>query len=184
MCPAAIEVSKLIEDWKYRKEYLDKRASWLKQIEGHAGKRPVVREDSSIPDDSSLRCKFDPIFMPLVDAIETTFAKQKIIEACKLFDGIGFDQTKQPAVQMPYKGVGIDMHTCAAWNTGDSPCVSRGGGQLSQQHYVDAFNQMINSCPNSGSDTETYGGAKVDGCIVYGFDVEKTSGIGSSNAHR
>lgn len=85
---------------------------------------------------------------------------------------------------MPYEGVGVEMHTYAAWNTGDSPCALRGGGRVSQQHCVAAFNEMINSCPHNGVDTKTYGGAKVDGCIVYDFDVERTFGIGSSNTRR
>jgi hypothetical protein len=93
---------------------------------------PRPADASSIPGDASLRCNFDPIFMPPVDAIETTFAKQNIIQSCKLFEGISLDETKQPAVQMPYEGVGVEVHTFAAWNTGDSPCISRRGGQISQ----------------------------------------------------
>lgn len=48
-CPAVIEVSKLIEDWKYPKEYLDKRTGWLKDIEGHIGKKAVEQKIHRYP---------------------------------------------------------------------------------------------------------------------------------------
>lgn len=101
-----------------------------------------------------------------------------------MFDGIGLDEAEQPAVQISHGGAGVEMDTCAAWNTGDSPCVLREGRKISKQHYVAIFNEMINSCPHNGVDTKTYGGAKVDGRIVYGFDIEKTFDIGLNNTRR
>lgn len=119
----------------------------------------------------------------MVDAIETTFAKQKIAEVCKLFNDIGLDATKQPDVQMPYEAIDVEMFTYAAWNAGDPQRIARGSGEIPEQHCIDVFNQMVNECP-SGIDTKTYGGSKVDDCIVYDFDVERIFRLGPGKTRK
>ncbi len=76
---------------------------------------------------------------------------------------------------MPYEVINVEMHMWAAWNSGDPTCIERGSNTITEEHCVDMFNQLVNGCP-SDDDLKTYGGSKVDSCIVYGFDIEKLMG--------
>jgi hypothetical protein len=173
-CPPVIVVSKIVDDSRYPKEYLEQRNSWLKEISGvKFDKLPAESTtEGPVPDNVSQNCNFDPVLSSPVHPIDTEFAKQKVVEACKLFKDITLDATTQPQVQMHYEVVGSEMYPYAAWNAGDPRCITRINSKIAESDCVNMFNELVNGCP-SDNPTMTYGGSKVDNCIVYGFGVDR-----------
>ncbi|KAH7377888.1 hypothetical protein BKA66DRAFT_421793, partial [Pyrenochaeta sp. MPI-SDFR-AT-0127] len=179
-CPPIIEVSKVLEASMYPKEYLEERQIWLEEIaDATFNKVPEISTtDSPVPENPSQKCNFDHFIKALpVVPIDTDIAKSKIGEACKLFSDITLDGDKQKDVHMHYDGVGVEMFPYAAWNAGDPQCIARGSGKVTEQHCVEMFNKFINDCL-SDNPVKTYGGSKVDNCIVYGFDTRRVFNIG------
>jgi hypothetical protein len=71
---------------------------------------------------------------------------------------------------MHYADGAIGLLPYVAWNVGDSRCVERGSGKIEEDHCFAMFDEVIAQCPSMRSD-KTHGGAKVDNCLVFGFDI-------------
>jgi hypothetical protein len=171
-CPPGIEFSKLVDDSKYPQSYLDERKKWLEEIKTMTfDKLPdPPTSDAPVPDNVSLKCNYDETFLNPAPPIDTSFAKDKSKDFCKLSRGITLDESKQPQVQMHYADGAVGLYPYVAWNAGDPRCVERGSGKIEEDHCLAMFDKVIAQCPSMRSD-KTHGGAKVDNCLVFGFDI-------------
>lgn len=170
-CPQVVEVSKLVETSKYPIKYLEERNRWIQEMASMTFSKlpPDSETEGPVPENVARKCNYDEIYGTISSNINTDFAKKSIADVCKLFNEITLDATNQPLVQMHYADGGVEMFPYAAWNTGDPNCVTRGSNQISEAHCAEVFDEIIGQCP-TGVETTTYGGSKVDNCIVYGFD--------------
>jgi hypothetical protein len=171
-CPPGIEFSKLLDDSKYPQSYLDERKKWLEEIKTMTfDKLPdPPASDAPVPDNVSLKCNYDETFLNPAPPIDTSFAKDKIKDFCKLSRDITLAEPKQPQVQMHYADGAVGLYPYVAWNAGDPRCVERGSGKIEEDHCLAMFDKVIAQCPSMRSD-KTHGGAKVDNCLVFGFDI-------------
>jgi hypothetical protein len=171
-CPPGIEFSKLVDDSKYPQSYLDEHKKWLEEIKTTTfDKLPdPSASDAPVPDNVSLKCNYDETFLNPTPPIDTSFARDKIKDFCKLSRDITLDDSKQPQVQMHYADDAVGLYPYVAWNAGDPRCVERGSGKIKEDHCLAMFDKVIAQCPSMRPD-KTHGGAKVDNCLVFGFDI-------------
>jgi hypothetical protein len=173
-CAPIIQVSEVLDDSKYPEDYIKQRRDWLVEF-AEVQPQNLPSQSTNIalaPENASQNCNFDLVYGVPNNPIDTSFAKSKITEVCGLFKDITLDASKQPGVNMHYEDIGFEMYPWAAWNSGDPNCVAQGSGKITEAHCVDVFNEMVNGCPTD-DDAKTYGGSRVDSCIVYGFDVAR-----------
>jgi hypothetical protein len=71
---------------------------------------------------------------------------------------------------MHYADGAVGLYPYVAWNAGDPRCVERGSGKIEEDYGLAMFDKVIAQCPSMRSD-KTHGGAKVDSCLVFGFDI-------------
>lgn len=172
LCGPVFNASGIITDDKYPEEYLKLRDSWIEEFKDVEAKfiPPPVVGAATAPKNPSQVCNFDSVYGTQVVSVDTKFAKDKIAEVCMLFKDVPLDGSKQTEVIMPYETVGVQMYAWAAWNRGDPQCAT--SRSIEEEHCVDMLNKVINECP-SDNDLKTYGGSRVDKCIVYGLNAQR-----------
>jgi hypothetical protein len=171
-CLPGIEFSKLVDNSKYLQSYLNKRKKWLEEIKTMTfNKLPnPPTSDAPVPDNVLLKCNYNKTFLNPAPPIDTSFAKEKFKDFCKLSRDITLNKSKQPQVQMLYADGAVSLYPYIAWNAGDPRCAERGSGKIEEDHCLATFDKVIAQCPSMRSDM-THGGAKVDNCLVFGFDI-------------